>query len=123
MLRRILKIIAWLVGTFVVLILMLIFYVRAVSKSEPPVVAEAATFNPEVSQPDSGLYTIGNNWFRKSESGLYELYVEGKPYERGLANGKLTKDLVQYQEEVFNKQIQQLIPSSFYLGILKYFVG
>lgn len=123
MLKRILKIVAWLVGTLFVLILILIFYVRIVSKTEPPVVSEAAIFNPAVSQPDSGLYTIGNNWFRKSESGLYELYVEGTPYERGVANGMLTKELVQYQEEVFNNQIHQLVPSSFYLGMLKYFVG
>src|SRR5688572_21819943 len=102
MLKRILKIVAWLVSALFVLIVILIFYVRAVSKSEPPRVAEATTFNPAVSQPDSGLYTIGNSWFRKSESGLYELYVEGTPYARGLVNGKLTKDLVQYQEEVFN---------------------
>ena len=64
-----------------------------------------------------------NNWFRKSESGLFELYVEGKPYERGVVNGKLTKELMQKQEEYFNDQINKMIPSKFYLHFLKYFVG
>ncbi|MBA4055350.1 MAG: peptidase C45, partial [Marivirga sp.] len=54
---------------------------------------------------------------------LYELYVEGEPFERGVANGKLTKNLVQYQEEVFTEQIRRLVPNGFYLGILKNFVG
>jgi hypothetical protein len=51
------------------------------------------------------------------------LYVEGEPYERGLAIGKLTQELVQYQEEVFTNQIHQLVPSDLYLGMLKYFVA
>jgi isopenicillin-N N-acyltransferase like protein len=49
--------------------------------------------------------------------------VEGDAFERGVAIGKLTKELVQYQEKVFNDQINKLVPSSFYRGFLKYFVG
>jgi hypothetical protein len=51
------------------------------------------------------------------------LYVEGDPFERGVANGKLTKELVQHQEVVFNAQLHQLVPSDFYINFLKYFVG
>jgi hypothetical protein len=72
---------------------------------------------------DSGAWRLNNNWFRKSESGLYEVYVEGKPYERGIAIGKLTTELIQYQETVFNNQIHQLVPSDSYLNVLKYLVG
>ncbi|NJM25078.1 MAG: hypothetical protein HC859_05805 [Bacteroidia bacterium] len=54
---------------------------------------------------------------------MYELYVEGESYERGVAAGKLTRELVQYQEEVFTNQIHQLVPSDFYLSILQLFVG
>lgn len=123
MLKRLLKISAWFVGTIVLLIVVLIFYVRSVSVTEPPHITDEDSFHFTVVEADSGLYKIGRNWFRKSESGLFELYVEGDPFERGLINGMLTNELVQYQEEVFNNQIHQLVPSEYYLHVLKYFVG
>jgi hypothetical protein len=123
MLKRLFKILLWVLGVVVILVFVLAVYVRVVSKTTPPSLASTEILKAEVQQPDSGLFTIGNNWFRRSESGLYELYVEGTPFERGVVNGKLTSDLVRYQEKVFNDQIHQLVPSGFYLGILKYFVG
>lgn len=104
-------------------LLVLIFYVRAVSVTKPPVINDTSIDNAKVLQPDSGLFTIGNNWFRRSESGLYELYMEGSPYARGVVNGKLTQELVRHQEEVFTGQINRFVPSSFYRNTLKYFVG
>jgi isopenicillin-N N-acyltransferase like protein len=123
MLRRILKIAAWFFGVLIVLVIALVIYVRSVSITDPPQPPSLAAEDLQVTQPDTGLYKIGRNWFRKSESGLYELYVEGKPFDRGVINGKLTTDLVRYQEEVFTKQIDQLVPSRSYLNVLKYFVG
>jgi hypothetical protein len=123
MLKKLLRILMWTVGIFVGLLIMLMVYVRTVSQTEPPHVSAVPEVELQITQPDSGLYVIGKNWFRKSKSGLYELYVEGDPYYRGLVNGALTKDLVQQQEEVFTKQIHQLVPSDFYLNVLKYFVG
>jgi isopenicillin-N N-acyltransferase like protein len=124
MFKRLLKIAAWFFGLLIILILGILIYVRSVSVIKPPLVARKSQNNPlTITQPDSGLFKIGNNWFRKSESGLYELYVEGEPFERGLVIGKLTKDLVRYQEEVFTRQIDQLVPSKNYLNVLKYFVG
>ena len=123
MLRRIGKIFLVLVGGLVVLILALGVYVRSVSITKPPVVADHSADSAEVSEVAPGLFTIGNSWFRKSESGLYELCVEGSPYEIGVRNGKLTSELVRYQEEVFNDQIESLVPSSGYRSLLKYFIG
>lgn len=123
MLRRIVKVFLWIVGIFVLLIAGLFLYVRAVAEIDPPLPASLDVLGEEVVEVDTGLYKLGNNWFKQSESGLYELYVEGRPFERGVANGKLTKALVQYQEEVFTQQIHRLVPSDFYLDILKYFVG
>lgn len=123
MLRRIGKIFLVLVGGLVVLILALGVYVRSVSITKPPVVADHSADSAEVSEVAPGLFTIGNSWFRKSESGLYELCVEGSPYEIGVRNGKLTSELVRYQEEVFNDQIENLVPSSGYRSLLKYFIG
>ena len=65
-------------------------YLVIVGNTHPPKPADISSLQLQRSEPAPGLYTINNNWFRKSNSGLYELYVEGKPYERGVINGKLT---------------------------------
>jgi isopenicillin-N N-acyltransferase like protein len=123
MLKTFVRILAWIFGIAILLLFLLLVYIRFVSKVDPPKVISASMGNLNVLQPDSGLFVLGNNWFRKSESGLYELYVEGEPYERGLANGKLTEALVRYQEQVFTDQIHRLVPNEFYLETLKFFVG
>ena len=99
MIKRLLKIAAWFFGVIMLLVIIAIIYVRAVSVTDPPVVPAVAIESFKISEPDSGLFKIGRNWFRQSESGLFELYVEGSPYERGIVNGELTKQLVRYQEE------------------------
>jgi hypothetical protein len=123
MLKRILKFLAWTFGILLLLLAGLLLYVRQVARTEPPVVVPTPLATAPIRQPDPGLYTLGKNWFRQSESGLYELYVEGTPYERGVANGRLTQTLVQYQEDVFTGQINKFVPNGFYLGMLKYMVG
>ncbi len=123
MLRKTVKVLAWILGVFVLFIVGLIAYVRIVANIAPPVPESLAALNKNVIEVDTGLFKIDNNWFKKSESGLYELYVEGDPFERGVANGKLTRELVHYQEEVFTEQIHRLVPSDFYLEVLKNFVG
>lgn len=69
------------------------------------------------------FYKVGHNWLKKSNSGLWEMYLEGDGFERGVINGKLTRELAEYQEDVFINQIKQLIPSEHYLNFLKYFVA
>src|SRR5690349_438806 len=123
MLKKVLRFFGWLLAAMVLIVVGLIIYVRIVAQTDPPEPSSMESINKEVTQPDSGLYKVDNNWFRKSESGLYEVYVEGEPFERGVALGKLTKDLVQHQEVVFNEQIHRLVPSSTYLTALKYFIG
>ncbi|GAA4439876.1 acyl-CoA--6-aminopenicillanic acid acyl-transferase [Ravibacter arvi] len=68
-------------------------------------------------------YRIGNNWLRKNRFGIWEMYLEGPPLERGLIYGKLARELVNEQEEVFVAQIRNMIPSEIWLKSLKYFVG
>jgi len=122
MLKRILKIFAWVIGLVICLLFGLFLYIQVVSETSPPGNVPLTDTTAVVTQPDTGLYTLGNNWFRKSESGLYELYVEGEPFQRGLANGKLTKSLVRYQEEVFTDQIRMFVPNGLYLALIKNFV-
>ncbi|HEY0744476.1 MAG TPA: C45 family peptidase [Chryseosolibacter sp.] len=119
--KKALKFFGWLLGALAVLLLVLIVHIRSVATVDDPVItSDSSSVNIE---NRNGLFTLNQSWFRQSESGLYELYVEGKPFERGQAIGKLTKPLIRYQEEVFNAQIRQLVPSKAYLDVLKYFVG
>jgi isopenicillin-N N-acyltransferase like protein len=123
--KRLLKIIAWIFASLMLLLIALIIYVRSVASVTDPVLltSDATDALAKVEEVSPGFRKLGSNWFRKSESGLYELYIEGAPLARGLAIGKLTEELIQYQEEVFNAQIHQLVPSDAYLNVLKYFVG
>src|ERR1700754_42887 len=113
----------YIAGFFVLLFGVLFLYLVIVSKVDPPKIADTSSLQLQRSSPDSGLYVIKNNWFRKSNSGLFEMYVEGNPFERGVANGKLSEELVVSQEDYFSEQINKMIPSKSYLKFLKYFVG
>ena len=105
------------------LILLLFIYLVVVSRANPPKPADMSSTLWKRSEVSPGFYTLHNSWFRKSSSGLYELYVEGTPFERGVTNGKLSMELVQRQEDHFSAQINKMIPNPFYLHFLKYFVG
>jgi isopenicillin-N N-acyltransferase like protein len=100
-----------------------IIYILVVSKTSPPEINNKTALSWEKSEPSPGLYTIKNSWFRKSKSGLFELYTEGKAFDRGVVNGKLSSELIQLQEDYFNAQITRMVPSKFYLHFLKYVVG
>ena len=98
-------------------------YMVHVSHIDPPKIADTSALNLQRTQLDTNCYVIGNNWFRKSKSGLYELYVEGTPFERGVVYGKLTTELVKRQEDNFTDQIKRLVPSNIYRHFLRYFIG
>ena len=87
-----------------------------------PIISSAIQVNQKVDNPEKDFYTCGNNWLQKSNSGLWELYIEGDPFKRGLIEGKLTKDLIEKQEQAFIDRLRELIPSSFYQHFLKYFI-
>jgi hypothetical protein len=110
-------------AVFGLFLLLGVIYILIVSRTSPPAIQDKAAISWQRQEPDSGLFTIKNNWFRKSKSGLYELYVEGQPFERGVVNGKLSKELVQLQEDYFSDQINKMIPSNFYRHFLKYVIG
>jgi isopenicillin-N N-acyltransferase like protein len=121
--RKFWKGLGYFVLAFIGLLLIGFIYLVIVATVRPPEPADTSSLQLQRSEPSPGLYTIQNNWFRKSNSGLYELYVEGKPFERGVVNGKLTRELVQRQEDHFSEQINKMIPSNFYRHFLKYFIG
>lgn len=67
--------------------------------------------------------TLGPNWFQKNQWGIYEMYVEGAPYNRGVAMGKLSDSLMRFQEEAFVNQLRVMIPSEGYMKFLKNFIA
>jgi isopenicillin-N N-acyltransferase like protein len=113
----------YIIAFMLVLLLAGFGYVVYVSKTDPPAIADKKSLDWKRDDHGNDFYTLGNNWFRKSNSGLYELYVEGDPFERGVINGKLSKELVVLQEDYFNAQINKMIPSTSYLHFLKYVIG
>ena len=121
--NRLLKGLLYLIGLFAALLGILFIYLLIVTRVDPPRPASMESLGWQRKKLDSGLYSIKNNWLRKSESGLYELYIEGNPFERGVIIGKLTKELAHYQEQVFVKQLHQIVPSDFKINLLKVFVG
>lgn len=80
---------------------------------------------PEITtiQPDSITTVCEKGWLRKNKSGLWELYVEGTPIERGARIGALSKKLIAKQEDAFVEHIHEKIPSKKYIGFLRYFIG
>ena len=124
--RSLIKTGKWLLYSIGVLLLILLCafaYVVYVSKTDPPVVEDKSSMQWQREDHGNGFYTLGNNWLKKSSSGLFELYVEGDPFERGVVNGKLSKELLVSQEDYFSAQISKMIPSTFYLHFLKYVIG
>lgn len=110
---------------FVLVLLLSVFatYYYFVTRLSPPEVNDQSALLEIRKNPSPDFYQVGNNWLKKNKYGLWEMYLEGSPFELGVANGKLTKELIAKQEEAFVDQINSLIPSPGYLKFLKYFTG
>jgi isopenicillin-N N-acyltransferase like protein len=124
--RRLKKIGKWLLYVLSFLLLLLIifaFYMVQVSKVPDPFIKNSSSLQLQRTDMGNDFFALNNSWFKKSASGLYELYVEGNGFESGVINGKLTKELVVRQEDHFSEQINKMIPSSFTRNYLKYFIG
>lgn len=99
-------------------------------KHEPGIImtkvshADTTTMVPaEVLYNDTlDLRYYDGNFLRHSESGLWELFVKGDAFQRGEAIGKLSSDLLHYQEKVFVDQIREIVPSDSYLKFLRFFI-
>ena len=121
-LRIFLKAILWLFLVLLLLLLSLFLYVHFGINTRPPEISDTSTLELKRTEQGPNTFSLGENWFRKSNSGLYEMYLEGDAFERGVAYGKLTEELVQRQEDHFTDQFLQMVPSKSYLHLLKYFV-
>jgi hypothetical protein len=121
--KTIIRIFKWTLLGLVIIIVGFALWTVIVAVDHPPVVKDMSCLNTERQKVNDSTYYLGNNWLRKSESGIWEMYIEGNAFERGVAFGKLTKELLYYQENAFFEQIRKLVPSENYLKFLKYFVA
>lgn len=117
------KRVGYVLGCILLLLLIGAIYVVQVSKLKPPVIKDMSSLQLQRTDHGNGFYTIKDSWFRHSKSGLFEMYVDGPPFEMGVINGKLSKELVVRQEDHFAEQISKLVPSNFQRHYLKYLIG
>lgn len=122
-LKKILRALTKIIVVFAIIILILILIFKITTKITPPDIHNAQIESLQVSQVDSSFYFVKNNWLQKNNQGLWEMYIEGEDYERGIINGKLTKNLIYKQENAFINQIKVMIPSESYLKFLKSFLA
>ena len=101
MLHTIKKIILRTLLVFSILIIGFGIYFFFAIQIDVPKITNDTTLNWKRETVSPEFYKVNNNWLKHSESGLWELYVEGDGYERGIANGMLTKELHEFQEDVF----------------------
>lgn len=81
------------------------------SLNDRPDISGYKMSKPQRVQLDENTFAVANGMLTQKQHGLYELYVEGNPMERGLAIGNLTEELMYRQEQVFFEQINALVPS------------
>ena len=108
--RWLLRCLAIFIGILLLILIIFSIYVYNVSDDiVPPKVADTSAFAINRVHTESTLYTIGDNWIRKNRNVLYEMYVSGNAFDRGVKNGKLSQELIVAQEEAFTAQIKQMI--------------
>jgi isopenicillin-N N-acyltransferase-like protein len=100
-----------------------LIYLFSITKMNEPIHRQIPDNELCAENVNDSLVLCDDSWLKLNKFGMWELYVQGDPYTMGLKNGRLTKDLVRYQEEAFVGQIDQLIPSRSYLLFLRVFLG
>lgn len=104
------------------LLIMGIVWFTLETRINPPEPSDTIILKKKVIEPSPDFRFIGRNWLQHANSGLWEMYIEGEAYERGVVNGKLTESLIEQQEQAFIDRIREMVPSDFYLRFLKYFI-
>ncbi|MEW4922214.1 C45 family peptidase [Algibacter sp. 2305UL17-15] len=78
---------------------------------------------PERIKTSDSTFIIGDNRLNKNKQGLWELYVEGDPLERGLITGSLTQELFNKQERIFLSKVNDFVPSKTKQALLRKFLA
>ncbi len=111
------------IGSFLFLVIFAICFLWAIQVDTPAISdVSPGVLNAQVNK-EMDVRFMNNSWYRKNEFGIFEMYIEGSPFERGLVYGKLAKKEIELQEDYFVTQIERLVPSSVFRFFLKFFVG
>lgn len=120
--KRVRKVLKYTVLTVLLLLITVTGYISYLYCSTDMLTPQyTSSARGEVVKQDS-LRQYGNSYLRHSINGLWELKTGGNAFERGEAIGKLSTDLLYYQEKVFVDQIKEIIPSESYLKFLRFFI-
>lgn len=119
--RKLLKVLGYSLLVFVALLFVLYAWVKWGLAPQLPKPADTSALELQREKVADNYYRIGNNWLRKTPNGLWEEYVEGDAFERGVITGKLEKELLYTQELAFVDQIHRLVPNDNYLSFLGLF--
>ncbi len=105
------------------MLVVLVMYLGWVIPIPYPEPSDLSSLQLEREQIGEDQYKIGNNWAVKNDYGLWEVYVEGDAFERGVIYGKLLEEPVQQQEVFFVDQIEKIVPNSFWRFCLRVMIG
>ncbi len=121
--NKIVQFFKWLVVIVIIAFVLLAIVFDFSTRIDEPVIKDTSVLKLQRVKRAKDFYLVDNNMLRKNRYGLWEMYLEGKPFDMGVASGKLTKELIEVQENAFVEQINKMIPSKFYLHFLKYFIA
>ncbi len=109
-------------GLFILFVLFLIF-IANIRVPVPQVDTQILPENYERVEIKKDHYKLGNSWLKKNEFGVWEMYLEGSPYERGIKYGVLAKEIIESQEASFVNQLNELIPNAFFQHFLRFTIA
>ncbi len=100
----------------VILFIVLLFLYLSADFRRPEVKADAGSYG--LSVDDETVKVCGDSILSLNRYGLWEARIQGNPVERGIKYGILHKKLLKSQEDVFVKQIYDIVPSRLWVRIL-----
>lgn len=122
MAKKILKILAYTLGFVILCFLLLFLYIRFGLNPAIPQHDSSILNDVKITVLNDSTRIYKNNWLTKNNYGLWEEYIEGEAFERGVILGKLNENLLEQQEKAFVDQIKELVPNESYLNFLRYFI-